>query len=81
MGRGPGKDEIEETRSVLYRFAAVLLSLLATPWASAAEERTDPSSQPKELGLVHWYRDLEKGIQRARAADKPLFLQFQEVPG
>jgi hypothetical protein len=81
MGRVPGGDEIEETRSVLYRLAAVLLSLLVAPCVLAAEERTDPSSQPKELGLVHWYRDLEKGIQSARAADKPLFLQFQEVPG
>ena len=64
-----------------HRIAAVLLCLLTAPTLLVAEERTDPGTQPKELGRVHWYRDLETGIAKAREAGKPLFLQFQEVPG
>jgi hypothetical protein len=43
--------------------------------------QTDPESQPKELGSVRWYRNLDDGIAAAKADGRPLFVQFQEVPG
>ncbi len=36
---------------------------------------------PIELGKVKWERKLDKGIKMAQAAEKPIFLLFQEVPG
>ncbi len=43
--------------------------------------QTDPADQPKELGSVRWYRNLDEGIAAAKEAGRPLFVQFQEVPG
>ena len=37
--------------------------------------------QAEELGQVHWQRDFEKATQLAKESGKPLFVQFQEVPG
>jgi hypothetical protein len=48
---------------------------------AADAETTDPESQPKELGDVHWYRNVDTGVELAIAQGKPIFLQFQEVPG
>lgn len=36
---------------------------------------------PIELGAVNWQRDLDKGIETAKTAGKPLLILFQEVPG
>ncbi|MDF1800091.1 MAG: hypothetical protein P1V81_13010 [Planctomycetota bacterium] len=40
-----------------------------------------PGDQPIELGLVSWQRNLDVGLELAAAADKPVLLLFQEVPG
>ena len=40
----------------------------------------DPE-QPIELGLVHWERDYDAALARARTEGKPVFVLFQEVPG
>jgi hypothetical protein len=37
--------------------------------------------QPKELGRVHWLRDLDAGRTEAQKSGKLLLLLFQEVPG
>lgn len=37
--------------------------------------------QPKELGKVHWLRDLNVATKQAANENKPIFLLFQEVPG
>ena len=37
--------------------------------------------QPVELGLVKWNFDLDAASQLAKKSNKPLFVQFQEVPG
>ena len=40
-----------------------------------------PPDQPVELGLVHWLRDYDAALTRARTEGKPVFVLFQEVPG
>ena len=65
-------------------FLALLLGgamLLSSGPAMGDAVRTDPESQPKELGSVSWYRSLDDGIAAAKADGRPLFVQFQEVPG
>ncbi len=36
---------------------------------------------PVELGQVNWGRDLEAAKKLSTQTGKPLFVQFQEVPG
>ncbi len=57
------------------------LVLMTSSQAVGDAVQTDPKSQPKELGSVSWYRSLDDGIAAAKAAGRPLFVQFQEVPG
>jgi hypothetical protein len=38
-------------------------------------------NQPTELGAVKWNTDLEKAKAISARTGKPLFVQFQEVPG
>ena len=40
-----------------------------------------PSSQPIELGQVHWLRDLDAGRTESQKSGKPILILFQEVPG
>ncbi|MAW62128.1 MAG: hypothetical protein CMJ94_15030 [Planctomycetes bacterium] len=73
--------------------AAALFALpLAMPQSDspAPQKRTEPTSlapvqgvveQPVELGQVRWRRDLDAALAEAKAADKPVLLLFQEVPG
>lgn len=37
--------------------------------------------QPKALGKVHWERNYDQALNRAKTENKPLLLLFQEVPG
>ena len=37
--------------------------------------------RPPEYGRVSWAERLEPALQRSRASGKPVWLQFQEVPG
>ena len=39
------------------------------------------SQTPIEVGKVKWKRDFEKAKATSRQTGKPLFVQFQEVPG
>lgn len=39
------------------------------------------TGQPEELGKVRWERDFVKGLAKAKASNKAVFLLFQEVPG
>ena len=55
--------------------------LMSSHPALADVVRTDPADQPKEMGSVSWYRNLDEGLAAAKAQGRPLFLQFQEVPG
>ena len=71
-------------------------ALFALPFAMpqsdppAPEKRTEPAplapvqgavDQPVELGQVRWRRDFDAALAEAKAADKPVLLLFQEVPG
>lgn len=49
--------------------------------AQGDEARTDPASQPAELGAVAWYRDEVTAREAAQRTGRPLLVQFQEVPG
>jgi len=59
----------------------VILMLAIAFAATLAAETTDPATQPKELGAVHWQRNLDEAAKLAKAESKPMFVQFQEVPG
>jgi thioredoxin family protein len=37
--------------------------------------------QPKELGTVHWLRDIKEATNLSEKEKKPILLLFQEVPG
>lgn len=39
------------------------------------------ANDPVELGNVQWLRDLDKAKKLSGESGKPLFVQFQEVPG
>lgn len=36
---------------------------------------------PRELGTIDWLRSLDEGVARAKEAERPVLLLFQEVPG
>lgn len=55
------------------RFRAAALSALA---AGAAAQDV-----PIEFGAIRWQRDLAAATTAAGAAQRPLLLLFQEVPG
>ncbi len=61
-------------------FKAILIYLLNTGLQPAILPAQN-SSQPVELGEVKWIRQLDKGLQQAEAANKMVFILFQEVPG
>lgn len=42
---------------------------------------TGPEANPKEAGEIRWLRSLDEGVALAQVTGKPIFLQFQEVPG
>ena len=60
--------------SVLTSLTSTIVAAIATPLAGAADN-------PRELGAVHWARDLDSALAQAKACDKPVMLLFQEIPG
>jgi hypothetical protein len=63
---------------------AVGAILYSTPKQTDCQNKTLAAAEPKnpkELGDVHWLRDLEAGRARAHAERKPMLILFQEVPG
>ncbi|MEM7782232.1 MAG: hypothetical protein AAF939_08615 [Planctomycetota bacterium] len=48
--------------------------------SSNSHDPTIALSQP-ELGAVKWTRDLDVAAKKSARTGKPLFVQFQEVPG
>ena len=69
----------------LLGLSAVSLMACSQQDSTAITVATSPLSgfieQSTELGQVHWIRDLEQAQQLAKQSGKPLFVQFQEVPG
>lgn len=39
------------------------------------------SAQSIEAGTIDWLRDYDEALQKAMAQDKPIYIQFQEIPG
>lgn len=50
--------------------------LLGTPLALGA-----CADEPVEFGRIHWRRSLEPALEESARNGKPIWLQFQEVPG
>lgn len=66
--------------------ALIAGSLFFLALAIVAQEKDETGTftnlkQSEELGQVHWHRDFDKATQLAKESGKPLFVQFQEVPG
>lgn len=68
-----------KTRRITFWLAGLVLMTSAQAFGDVVQ--TDPDSQPKELGSVSWYRSLDVAVAVAKADGRPLFVQFQEVPG
>ncbi len=61
-----------------------MLSLLAASFALvplSPGQEVSATGQPAELGLVAWQRDHDTAFARAREAERPVLLLFQEIPG
>ena len=61
-------------RSFLNPLLAIIVTLSAGLSATFAQT-------PVELGKVDWGRDFEAAKKKSAATGKPIFAQFQEVPG
>lgn len=60
---------------------ALFLALFAVVTLAAGLIEVALADNPTELGRVNWQRDYDAAMSRAREAGKPVFLQFQEIPG
>ncbi len=54
--------------------ALLLIASLVSPGFGQKKE-------PVELGAVRWQRDFDAALAKSAETGKPLFVQFQEVPG
>lgn len=46
-----------------------------------AQQRTDATNQPTELGKVSWLRNYDQALAASKESGKPVLILFQEVPG
>ena len=60
---------------------ACLASALTLLVAALIQTVPSLAQTPVEVGKVKWNRDFEKAKATSRQTGKPLFVQFQEVPG
>ncbi len=63
------------------RTIAILVSALTLTVAALIHTVPSFAQVPVELGKVKWNRDFEKAKATSLRSGKPLFVQFQEVPG
>lgn len=61
----------------LFGFVGMLLPLAL----SAVQPQDDQAAQLIELGKVRWNLDFDAAVAKAKQNQKPLFVQFQEIPG
>lgn len=72
----------------------IAAALVALPTFLLMQERETVSAEPAslvpasgrveqavELGQVRWRRDFDAALTEAKAAEKPVLILFQEVPG
>ena len=65
-------------------FAEPTTAVFAEPSPGASMSKkpsTKPPTQPEELGIVSWSRDLDEATREAKAKNLPLLVLFDEVPG
>ena len=65
---------------MLKTFLIVLLASLGFG-VSTPQPKTKLVNERVELGAVHWNTNLEEAKAESAKTGKPLFVQFQEVPG
>lgn len=59
----------------------ITLPALTAIGLAATHRPMDDDAPRPELGRVDWERDLDAALRRAKGADKPVLLLFQEIPG
>ena len=70
---------IQQTgKKIMIKFIGTSLLILMGAFGSQPELIAD---EQVELGKVRWNRDLKKAKVLSAKTGKPLFVQFQEVPG
>ena len=63
------------SKTIVVAFSALVLLGLALQNGSSMGQ------SPVEIGQVNWNRDLDAAKKLSSQTGKPLFVQFQEVPG
>ena len=58
-----------------------MLSVFIVSLTACGQDPNGETDTPIELGQVHWGRELDKAEALSEETGKPLFVQFQEVPG
>jgi len=61
---------------LLFFLMLVAVLMLSHPSRSLAG-----TSNPRELGTIHWIRDLDAGLAESKRTRKPVLVLFQEIPG
>jgi len=67
--------------AMMKKTIGILVSALTLVVAALFPTSTSFSQTPVEVGQVNWNRDFEKAKAASKQTGKPLFVQFQEVPG
>ena len=62
-------------------FIAGLVALAGVAYSLPGQSNSSNVDQRVELGAITWSRNLEKAKALSAKTGKPLFVQFQEVPG
>ena len=73
-------NEIADKGEVVSKLVFALLIAGASFCCLAAVTATAQETRA-ELGNVKWGRDLDAALQISKTSGRPLFVQFQEVPG
>lgn len=63
------------------RNLTMLICFVCFAITTIAQSRTNPNSQPEELGTVSWYRNYEQALTASEKENKPVLILFQEIPG
>lgn len=64
-----------------FRNLTMLICFVSFAITTIAQSRTNPNSQPEELGTVSWYRNYEQALTASKKENKPVLILFQEIPG
>ena len=65
----------------MFRSAAAHLMLVSVATAATAATAAFAAESPRELGDVHWGRNLEAALAQSKLSGRPVLVLFQEIPG